>query len=119
MVLATECLATDTEELDAIFSALASATRRSLITQLGEGDATISELAEPFDMTLAAVSKHLSVLEKTGLVRRTRQGKARRCSLQEGVLENAESWLTSRREHWEATLSAFADYVESTEQETP
>ncbi len=87
--------------------------------ELGEGDATISELAEPFDMTLAAVSKHLSVLEKTGLVRRTRQGKARRCSLQEGVLENAESWLTSRRERWETTLSAFADYVESTEQETP
>jgi DNA-binding transcriptional ArsR family regulator len=112
-------LATETKELDAIFSALASATRRSLITQLGEGDATVSELAEPFDMTLAAVSKHLSVLEKAGLVRRERQGKARRCSLQDGVLENAEVWLASRREHWEATLSTFADYVESTEPETP
>jgi DNA-binding transcriptional ArsR family regulator len=112
-------LATETKELDAIFSALASATRRSLITQLGEGDATVSELAEPFDMTLAAVSKHLSVLEKVGLVRRERQGKARRCSLQDGVLENAEVWLVSRREHWEATLSTFANYVESTEPETP
>lgn len=98
--------------LDAVFAALGNSTRRALVTRLGTGDATISELAEPFDMTLAAVSKHLQVLERAGLVVRTRRGKARHCRLDKEAFEAAEEWLDSRGQHWESTLDSFADYVE-------
>ena len=109
---ATQERATSVEDLDAVFAALGNSTRRALVTQLGEGDATITELAEPFDMTLAAVSKHLQVLERAGLIVRTRRGKARHCRLKSDAFDNAESWLDSRRQMWESTLDAFAEYVE-------
>ncbi len=100
------------EHLDAVFAALGNTTRRALVTRLGRGDATITELAEPFDMTLAAVSKHLLVLERAGLVVRTRRGKARHCRLENDAFETAEGWLSSRRQMWESTLDSFAEYVE-------
>lgn len=102
-------------ELDAVFAALGNRTRRSLITRLGEGDATVSELAAPYDMTLPAVSKHLLVLENAGLITRTRDGKSRRCALSKPALEQAESWLTDRRKHWTDSLDSLAAYLESDE----
>ncbi|MDW3178542.1 MAG: metalloregulator ArsR/SmtB family transcription factor [Acidimicrobiia bacterium] len=112
MNTATPARTASDENLDAVFAALGNSTRRALVTRLGAGDATISELAEPFDMTLAAVSKHLLVLERAGLVVRTRRGKARHCRLDANAFETAEKWLGSRREMWESTLDSFADYVE-------
>ncbi len=102
-------------ELDAVFSALGNSTRRAIVARLGSGDATVSELAAPFQMSLPAVSKHLTVLEDAGLIHRTRHGKSRRCSLHEPALDTAQSWLTDRRKHWTATLDSLADYIEGTE----
>lgn len=117
MNTATPARIASDENLDAVFAALGNSTRRALVTRLGAGDATISELAEPFDMTLAAVSKHLLVLERAGLVVRTRRGKARHCRLDANAFETAEEWLDSRRQMWECTLDAFADYVEGRHEE--
>lgn len=99
-------------ELDAVFAALGNTTRRAIVARLGSGDATVSELAEPFAMSLPAVSKHLGVLEDAGLIRRTRHGKTRRCSLRAPALDHAQAWLTDRRDHWTASLDKLADYIE-------
>lgn len=112
MALATQA---QNNDLDALFAALANRTRRSIVLRLEQGDATISELAAPFDMTLAAVSKHLHVLENAGLVVRTQEGKSRRCSLDAEALAHAESWLRSRRQLWETALDSFARHVEEQE----
>ena len=117
MNTATQERVASSEDLDAVFAALGNSTRRALVTRLGQGDATITELAEPFDMTLAAVSKHLQVLERAGLIVRTRRGKARHCRLKNDAFENAEGWLHSRRQMWESTLDAFAEYVERQHEE--
>lgn len=117
MHTATQERVASNEDLDAVFAALGNSTRRALVTRLGEGEATITELAEPFDMTLAAVSKHLQVLERAGLIVRTRRGKARHCSLENDAFENAEGWLHSRRQMWETTLDSFAEYVERQHEE--
>lgn len=102
-------------ELDAVFAALGNATRRAIVSRLGDGDATVSEVAEPFAMSLTAVSKHLGVLEAAGLVSRTAHGKTRRCSLREPALDIAQQWLTSRQNHWVGSLDALAEFVEQDE----
>ncbi len=112
-------MATPTAEaeanLDAVFAALGHPTRRAIVTRLGHGDATVSELAEPFEMTLPAVSKHLVVLERAGIITRARVGRSRHCSLQTPMLESAEAWLTSHRAFWSANLESFASFIEATE----
>lgn len=110
--MATPTLETE-DGLDAVFAALGHPTRRAIVTRLGHGDATVSELAQPFAMTLPAVSKHLVVLERAGIITRARVGRSRRCSLKTPLLESAEVWLTSRREFWTANLQSFASFVES------
>ena len=85
------------------------------MARLGYGDATTSELAAPYDMTLAAISKHLQVLERAGLVVRTAQGKATRCSLDLDTVTEMEQWIHSRRTMWEQSLDAFAAHVEATQ----
>lgn len=99
-------------DLDAVFAALSNPTRRSIVRRLGAGQATISELAEPYDMTLPAVSKHLSVLERAGLVQRRRDGRSRVCSLRVEPLADAESWIDSCREYWTDNLGSLASYLE-------
>jgi DNA-binding transcriptional ArsR family regulator len=100
-------------KLDAVFAALADPTRRRILARLARGPASVTELAEPFDMTLPAVSKHLRVLERAGLMQRERDGWYHRCRLDARPLEGAVSFLARYRPFWEDTLEQLAEYVES------
>ena len=104
-------LSTD-DRLDLVFRALGDRTRRALLARLAEGTSRVTDLADPFDMSLAAVSKHLKVLERAGLVARTVDGRVHRCSLDAAALRDADAWLEHYRDFWEGTLDALADYVE-------
>ncbi|HEX4475925.1 MAG TPA: metalloregulator ArsR/SmtB family transcription factor [Polyangiaceae bacterium] len=103
--------------LDLIFSALADPTRRRIIARLAEGSAPITELAEPFDMTLPGFSKHLRVLERAGLLRRERDGWYHRCHLESRPLDGAISFLAKYRPFWERTLEDLERYVEQSNEE--
>ncbi len=100
------------EKLDAVFSALADPTRRGLLVRLSRGEASVTELAEPFDMTLAAVSKHLRVLERAGLVKRKRDGWYHRCHLEARPLADASAFLERWRPFWDRTLAELARHLE-------
>jgi DNA-binding transcriptional ArsR family regulator len=89
-------------QLDAVFAALADPTRRAIIARLAQGDASVAELGEPFDMSQPAVSKHLKVLERAGLVSRRRAAQSRPRRLEARALRNATAWLEKYRRHWEA-----------------
>lgn len=99
------------DELSTTFAALADPTRRAILTRLGDGDATVSELAEPFAMSLPAISKHLSVLERAGLITKTPDAQRRRCRLEATPLQDATTWLELYREHWERRLDGLGDYL--------
>lgn len=101
------------EKLDQVFSALGDATRRRILARLARGPASITELAAPFSMTLPAVSKHLRVLERAGLMRRERDGWYHRCHLETRPLEGAMAFLARYRPFWEDTLEALARHVEA------
>jgi DNA-binding transcriptional ArsR family regulator len=90
----------DDERLDAVFAALADRTRRDIVARLCEGEATVSELAAPHAMTLQAVSQHIGVLERCGLVSRGRQRQTRPCRLEPQALETAMSWIDESRRTW-------------------
>jgi DNA-binding transcriptional ArsR family regulator len=98
--------------LDAVFAALADPTRRRILVRLARGPASIGELAEPFSMSLPAVSKHLRVIERAGLMRRERDGWYHRCHLRAAPLQRAAAFLGFYRPFWEATLDDLARYVE-------
>src|SRR5687768_10381976 len=99
-------------KLDEVFSALGDTTRRRILARLARRPASITELAAPFSMTLPAVSKHLRVLERAGLMRRERDGWYHRCHLETGPLERANAFLAKYRPFWEDTLEALARHVE-------
>ncbi len=99
------------DELDTVFSALSDPTRRTILERLARGDATVTELAEPFDMSLPAISKHLTVLEHAGLLVREREGRTRRCHLSVGPMRNAADWLSHYRAYWEDQLDALEEYL--------
>ena len=101
------------QRLDAVFGALSHRTRRALLQRLGGGPASVTALAEPMPMTLAAVSKHLRVLERAGLVRREVDGRVHRCSLDAAPLDDAAQWLEHHQRFWSSTLDALARHVES------
>jgi DNA-binding transcriptional ArsR family regulator len=101
------------DRLDIVFGALSDRTRRKLVARLAEAPATIGQLAEPFAMSLVAVSKHVRVLERAGLVRRAIDGRIHRCSLDARKLREATAWLERYRMFWDETLAALAEYVES------
>jgi DNA-binding transcriptional ArsR family regulator len=101
------------ERLDLVFSALGDTTRRQILARLARGPASITELAEPFSMTLPAVSKHLRVLERAGLMRRERDGWYHRCYLETRSLDSAVAFLTKYRPFWENALEALARHVEA------
>jgi len=98
--------------LDAVFAALADPTRRRIVARLASGTARVGELAAPFAMSLPAVSKHLSVLERAGLLRRQREGRTQRCSLRPRPLHAVADFVIRTRRFWENNLAAFAHYVE-------
>ena len=102
-------------KLDAIFQALANGTRRALLAKLRQGPAMVTELAKPFDLSLNAISKHLRVLEKAGLINRAISGRVHTCSLGATPLAEAGNWLLTYQEFWNANLHNFAAFVESGE----
>jgi DNA-binding transcriptional ArsR family regulator len=88
------------DQLDATFTALADPTRRAIVARLAQGDATVNELAAPFDLTLPGISKHLKVLERCGLISRTRRAQFRPCHLEAGALDPAAAWIDDHRKIW-------------------
>lgn len=104
------------DQLDRVFRALGDRTRRALLARLMDQPGTISELAAPFDMSLVAVSKHIRVLERAGLVTRTVDGRIHRCSLDAAPLRAVAIWLDPYRAFWTDTLAALARFVEGDEQ---
>jgi DNA-binding transcriptional ArsR family regulator len=103
--------ATEQRRLDETFSALANSTRRAILARLAEGSATVNELAEPFKMTLPAISKHIKVLERAGLVRRGRHAQYRPCALNATPLREVSTWAEQYRPIWEARFDAMDHYL--------
>jgi DNA-binding transcriptional ArsR family regulator len=101
----------DHDPLSTTFAALADPTRRAILERLAGGDLTVGELAEPFAMTLPAISKHLSVLERAGLIAKDRDGQRRHCRITATPLKSATLWLEEYRRHWEANLDHLDAYL--------
>ncbi|MAU08214.1 MAG: transcriptional regulator [Anaerolineaceae bacterium] len=101
-----------TDTLSSTFAALADPTRRAILARLSEGEATVNELAEPFDISLPAVSKHLKVLEKAGLITRGREAQWRPCQLNAGPLQDAATWIDQYRHIWEGRFDRLDDYLQ-------
>jgi DNA-binding transcriptional ArsR family regulator len=92
------------DQLDLTFAALADPTRRAILSRLAEGEATVNELAEPFSVSLPAISRHLKVLERAGLIERGREGQARPSRLRAESLDDAVRWMQTRKRTWEARI---------------
>lgn len=105
-----------TDALSSTLFALADPTRRGILAQLTLGDATVNQLAEPYDMSLAAVSKHLKVLEGAGLISRSRDAQWRPCHLEAKPLEAVSNWIEDYRRFWDRSLDALADYLKEMQQ---
>jgi DNA-binding transcriptional ArsR family regulator len=99
------------ERLDATFTALADPTRRAIVARLARGDATVNELAAPFDMTLPGISKHLKVLEHCGLITRTRRAQFRPCHLEGEALAEAMSWMERNRRIWSERFDKLDEHL--------
>jgi len=106
-------------ELDRVFHALSDSTRRAILARLASGNAVVSELAEPFDMSLPAISKHLGVLEKAGLLQRHKDGRIRRCELVAGPLETAADWIRFYKQFWDAQLDSLTDFLDANQHSKP
>jgi DNA-binding transcriptional ArsR family regulator len=101
------------DRLSETLSALADPTRRGILARLATGDATVGELAEPYDMSLAAVSKHLKILEGAGLISRGREAQYRPCHLEAAPLQQLETWLEDYRRFWDRSLDSLSDYLKT------
>ncbi|HEV3112272.1 MAG TPA: metalloregulator ArsR/SmtB family transcription factor [Candidatus Binataceae bacterium] len=99
------------DRLSATFAALADPTRRAILARLASGEASVTELGEPFDMSLPAISKHLKVLESAGLIERGRQAQWRPCRLAPGPLKDAAGWLEEYRRFWEQSFDRLDEYL--------
>jgi DNA-binding transcriptional ArsR family regulator len=100
-----------TQSLDRVFHALADPSRRVMVEQLSRGSASVSELARPLSMSLAAVLQHVQVLEASGLVRSEKVGRTRTCRIEPTVLHRAEQWINERQVSWEARLDRLGDLL--------
>lgn len=98
-------------QLDSVFTALAHPARRAMLARLGRGEATVGELAEPLEMSLPAVTKHLKMLERAGLISRGKDAQWRPCKLETAPLEMASDWIESQRKIWEARLDRLENYL--------
>ena len=99
-------------DLDAIFGALADPTRRSILDRLAQGESSVTELAQPFNVSLPAISKHLRVLERAGLLTQEKDGRVRRCRLDAVPMKNASDWIARYRRFWENQLDSLGDYLD-------
>ena len=102
---------TDSSELDRIFSALSDATRRAILRALTVRPATINEIAKPFPVSLNAISKHVMILERAGLLRRQIRGREHYCWIEPGPLREADAWLQQYRQFWELRMEALQEYL--------
>ena len=102
---------TASDPLSRTFSALADPTRRAILARLGEGEATVTELAAPFDLSLPAISKHLKVLQRAGLIEQGRQAQWRPCRLKAERLRDVADWVGQYRRHWEESFDRLDDYL--------
>jgi DNA-binding transcriptional ArsR family regulator len=105
--------------LDETFFALSDPTRRAIVSRLAKGEATVAELSRPFRVSAPAISKHLRVLERAGLVRQQRQGRSRRCRLVPAPLKEAADFVERYRRFWEGQLDRLAEYLEQNQQKEP
>lgn len=105
-------MVTNSTQLDLTFGALADPTRRAILARLAEGETSVKELAAPFAMSRPAISKHLRVLERAGLVKRSPDGRISRCSLDASPMREAAEWVEYYRRYWEGQLDALARYLE-------
>jgi DNA-binding transcriptional ArsR family regulator len=108
--------ATADDPISSTFAALADPTRRAILSRLSSGEATVTELAQPFEMTLPAVSKHLKVLERAGLIARGREAQWRPCRLDAGPLKDVSDWVETYRQHWEERFDRLDDYLKELQQ---
>ena len=106
-------MVTNGRQLDAVFGALSDSTRRAILADLTRGERTVGELAAPFEISRPAISKHLRVLERAGLVQRTPEGRISRCALDASPLREAADWVERYRDFWEGRLDALARYLET------
>src|SRR5712664_1128207 len=104
-------IAIDEDRLSETFAALANSTRRAILARLAEGAATVNELAEPFEVTLPAISKHIKVLERAGLVVRGQRAQYRPCAIDAGPLEEVSTWAEQYRPVWEARFDQMDNYL--------
>ena len=109
----------ESSALDEVFFALSDPTRRGILARLTQGELPVSELARPLDMSLPAVSKHLRVLRRARLVRQTKVGRVRLCSLNPIPLREAADWIGLYRGFWEQRLDALAEYLRQSEEDEP
>jgi DNA-binding transcriptional ArsR family regulator len=108
-----------TDRLSATFSALADPTRRAILARLALGETSVSELAEPFAISLPAVSRHLKVLEHAGLIARSREAQWRPCRIELNALKGVDDWLEEYRRLWEQRLDRLEDYLRTLQAEAP
>ncbi|SAL41195.1 ArsR family transcriptional regulator [Caballeronia peredens] len=101
------------EDLNQVFAALADPTRRAIVARLASGEATVNELAEPFDMTQPSISKHLKVLERAGLISRSRAAQTRPCRLEAAALGGVANWVEAYRSLWEDSFDKLAAYLDA------
>jgi DNA-binding transcriptional ArsR family regulator len=114
--MSTAASAKKEQSLDAVFHALADTTRRRIVRDLSGGPVSVSDLAAPFSISLPAISKHLSVLERAGLVRRERDGRFQRCHLLTSSLDDASAFIEHYRSFWQTNLAQLAELVEAPEE---
>jgi DNA-binding transcriptional ArsR family regulator len=107
------------DRLSETFQALADPTRRAILARLALGETSVNELAEPFDMSLPAVSKHLKVLERAGLISRSREAQYRPCKLEPQTLKGIDEWLEEYRRFWEARLDRLDAYLQKLQRPDP
>ncbi len=105
--------------LDATFGALADPTRRAILARLALGETSVSKLAQPFRMSLPAVSKHLRVLDRAGLIEHRKDGRVRRCRLHPQPLKTAAQWIAFYQKFWEEQFDALEDFIEQMKKEDP
>jgi DNA-binding transcriptional ArsR family regulator len=105
--------------LDATFGALADPTRRAILARLALGESSVSELAQPFRMSLPAVTKHLGVLDRAGLVEHHKSGRVRRCRLHPQPLKTAAQWIAHYQKFWEDQFDALEEFIEEMQKEDP
>lgn len=103
--------------VDRVFHALADPARRIMVERLSRGPASVSELAQPLDMSMPAVMQHLRILESSGLVRSAKQGRVRTCHIQRPALQSVERWIAERRATWERRLDRLGDFLAASEDE--